>query len=1035
MMLNSIYRVIFISIVVTCGAAQSLRFEHIGEDGQLSQSTIMSVIQDSKGFVWIGTWDGLNRFDGYTFRQFHNDPNDGTSLPNNSINHIVEDVQQDLWLSTAGGGVVWFDRRTETFHQDFLDDRTGSVKRIPFSQNLCTPDGKTIVALYNEQLYIIDARSKRIRHIQIDTIPPVSFSRDECEGAYLVVTGKRLMALFPDGRILSQDLFRDPERKRMIGGSFRMTTLDDGTMLFATRAHGIWTFDWNQRELVPAFEHTRDPNSLSDNRVNFLFKDSRGDVWAATDNGLNRADRNSGGAITGFQRYTTDASDPFSISFARVYVIAEDRSGMLWIGTQKGLNTLLPQRKKFQQVPKNASFQTMMKGLMPIALFEENDSTLWIGTTGSLFRYNMRSGNWRSIVPAINGNKNSRVLSMFKDRRGKMWITTESGVAQFDPVTHQYRPVKFPISPGWENEYSRINSLAEDRNGMIWAATARGLMNIDPVSLRNTRYFFDTVAAGENNSNFISMLIEGDTIWAGNIYRGLMKYRISDGSFLLLQNRDKDTTSLPHNTPMSIHRDRSNRLWIATLGGGLAELVTDGTRTHFRRFNSRQGLPNNQVYGILEDDHGNLWLSTNNGLSQFDTKKESFTNYTMNDGLPTLEFNQNSYHRGRSSRFYFGGISGIVAFLPSEIRIDTIPPPVVITGFSLFNKERNDLLRNESIVLTYEENFFSFEFSSLAFESPAENKYSWKLEGFDKEWSIPSNRRFATYTGVPPGTYTFTVKASNGDGVWNHDGASIRVIIVPPFWGTMWFRVISIALFILMLAGSVRYAAYRKYRRRIDELEQQKRLLEERQRTRDKIARDLHDDLASTVGSAGLFVETAKRTLGENAGQTLDYLEKTSSILNEAEETMSDIVWSVSPKHDTLHSLTTRIRLVTTELCRAHGIRSTVEVKGNIDIPLTDEVRRGLYLIFKESLNNCIKHSRTPAIEISIEHDQQNIILIVQDHGNGFPADQQQESLGGNGLNNIRKRSEEIGAKLTVTSVPNSGVTIRVVKDLTQMSH
>lgn len=384
---------------------------------------------------------------------------------------------------------------------------------------------------------------------------------------------------------------------------------------------------------------------------------------------------------------------------------------------------------------------------------------------------------------------------------------------------------------------------------------------------------------------------------------------------------------------------------------------------------------------------------------------------------------------------YFGGVMGIVRFRPEEIGINTIPPPVAVTDFRIFNESRKDLLRTSAIELSHSQNFFSFEFAALCFEVPQNNRYAYKLEGLEEEWNDAGTRRFANYTDVDPGEYTFRVKGTNNDGVWNEAGASLRIIIVPPFYATLWFRVLGVMAILGSIIASVRISAHRKYQRRIAELEQQRRILDDRQRTRDKIARDLHDDLASTVGSAGLFIETAKRTLGGNAEQTKEYLEKTSSILNEAEEAMSDIVWSVSPKHDTIQSLATRVRLVTTDLCRAHGIAHTVEVTGIIEVPLSDDCRRGLYLIFKEALNNCIKHSRASAVDVKIGSENGILLLAVKDNGIGLRPDGPIEKLGGNGIANIRKRAEEIGAHCSIVSEPGHGTAIEIRKEMTQLGH
>lgn len=384
---------------------------------------------------------------------------------------------------------------------------------------------------------------------------------------------------------------------------------------------------------------------------------------------------------------------------------------------------------------------------------------------------------------------------------------------------------------------------------------------------------------------------------------------------------------------------------------------------------------------------------------------------------------------------YFGGMGGVVRFHPRDIGRNTVPPPVAITRFAVMNRPRDSLLGSPGAVLRHTENFFSFEFSALNFEVPQNNRYAYRLEGLETAWNEAGTRRFANYTDIGPGEYTFRVKASNNDGVWNEEGASFRIVIVPPFWATWWFRALGVMLFGGAVGGVARFRANRIYRRRLERMEQERRLAEERQRTRDIIARDLHDDLASTVGSAGLFVETARRRLDSDPAAVREFLEKTSSILSDAEMAMSDIVWSVSPKHDTLQSLVSRLRLVTADLCRARGLRQTVESGGDLTTAVSDDVRRGFYLIFKEALTNVLRHARATEVRVTFAAAPDRLRLTVADDGTGIPAESDGGRLGGNGMHNMRKRAEEMGAVFSVQAGERGGTVVTVVKQMTQTGH
>ncbi|MFZ4621440.1 MAG: ligand-binding sensor domain-containing protein [Bacteroidota bacterium] len=1014
---------------------QSPRFERIGIEQGLSQSSAMAIIQDREGFLWVGTWDGLNRYDGYSFVQYRHDHLDSNSISSNSIHYIFEDRDGFLWIGTAGGGLNRFDKKNNSFTNKFNHDTLHSGQAL-FSVSYIGQDSAGFIWSSNAmELERIEPRTFSIRKIRLDTIRSTTFSRRTGERGLTFVAAKRLITTTPDGSVLAQELFTDPrERDKMVNGIYYYRT-SDGVILVYSPGVGIYEFDWNTNNAVLRYSHSNDPHSLSSNFVRRIFEDSRGTLWVGTDQGLNKALYDQRHTIIGFERILSDPADNSTLSSDEINSIYEDRTGVLWFGTKIGLNKLLPRRKDFIPIPEHHSIQEFAGGSFPVGVYEASDSLVWIGTTAGLNLYNTRSDTWKKFTTANSGLSNNTIHNIFKDSRDRFWFLTRYGLNRYDESRSRFIQTIFDAESPYRELFNKLYAIAEDEKGILWIGSARGLIRFDPQSGTHRRISFDTLDNGLGNTYVLSLLSAGKQLWIGTNTQGLLSVNTDDLSFQRYVFDEKDDRSISNNKQMWIHRDRSGTIWVATLGGGLNKVIQEGGNVRFQRYQGKEGMLNDNLYGILEDDHENLWLSTNYGISKFSMREERFTNYTTADGLPTLEYNQNSFHRGKSGYFYFGGINGMVRFKPERIGSNTIPPKIAVTKFSIFNEQHDEKLNVGTIELAYTENFFSFEFSALDFEASQKNQYAYKLEGFEPDWNAIGTRRFASFTNVPPGGYTFRVKGSNNDGVWNNEGRSIKILIVPPFWATVWFRLLSVTLFIGAIVGSVRYSAYRKYRRQIDELEHQKRILEERQRTRDKIARDLHDDLASTVGSAGLFIETAKRTMGEDSAQAKEYLDKTSSILSEAEEAMSDIVWSVSPKHDTLQSLSTRIRLVTTELCRANGIGYAVDVKGDTDVPLSEEIRRGLYLIFKEVLNNCLKHSHATKIEILIGSEGNNAVLQVSDNGTGLPMEGNEDRLGGNGMHNISKRAEEIGATISITSVRGSGVTVRVEKQLTQLSH
>lgn len=398
------------------------------------------------------------------------------------------------------------------------------------------------------------------------------------------------------------------------------------------------------------------------------------------------------------------------------------------------------------------------------------------------------------------------------------------------------------------------------------------------------------------------------------------------------------------------------------------------------------------------------------------------------------------YAKAPTGELLFGGVNGFNIFHPDSVVDNPAIPQVALTGFKKFDQPFDpgeDIGSLASLQLEYSESVFSIEFAALEYTNPSRNRYAYRMEGFDSDWNDAGTRREARYTNLDPGEYVFRVKASNNDGVWNTEGTSIRIMIIPPFWKTGWF-VGGVSL--LGLAGlivGIRYFSTRKLRRQIERLEREKAIQEERTKTRERIARDLHDDLASTVGSAGLFVESAKTLLRNDPGAAKDFLDKTSTILTEAEESMSDIVWSVSPRHDTLESLMSRIRLTTADICRANGIGYDVDVPSEqLQQTLPDEVRRGVYLIFKEAISNAARHSAATKILITATVQNGLFILDVEDNGKGISHPVQEGSTKrGHGLRNMAKRAEEMGATFDIRSTPDKGTFVRLSVRMTQTGH
>ena len=587
---------------------------------------------------------------------------------------------------------------------------------------------------------------------------------------------------------------------------------------------------------------------------------------------------------------------------------------------------------------------------------------------------------------------------------------------------------------------SEVRSLCQDSTGTIWVGTAKRLLNFDPSSQRFQEVKIEELKSGDPLGTWVESIASSrdGTLWLGTDMKGLV--HIDPHGKLLGHYSHEVPNTLCHNTVKCIHIRDDGLLWIGTVEG-LNRF--DPMKDEWLQYHEKDGLPDGTIYGILPSGKKTLWLSTNRGLSRMDmTDPEHpvFRNYTPDDGLQSYEFNTNTYFKSRDGEMLFGGINGLNTFYPDSLADNPNIPPIVLTGFKKFDQPFSlgvapEIMR--SIVLGYNVAVFSFEYAALEYTNTHRNQYAYMLEGFEKQWIYCGDRREARYTNLSPGKYTFKVKGSNDDGVWNEAGIAVEVTIVPPFWRRLWFLTLAGFAVVGLFGGSVRYLSVRKLRREIEALERQRALDRERQMTRDRIARDLHDEVSSTLSSMSLFVESSKNRLkdvGKDAGPVLD---KLHNLARDAEDAMEQAVWSLSSHHDRLSDLVSRIRDVASEECYDNDIRCEVNVAPFAeDFLLREQVRKNSYLIFKESLANAVKHAQASSLLIVIRLQDEAFRLSIHDDGKGFVPDKSPpKARGGNGLKNMSTRASEIDAVLTVESQPGKGTTVTLVIQIARMRH
>ncbi|MFI5405953.1 MAG: two-component regulator propeller domain-containing protein [Nitrososphaerales archaeon] len=843
-------------------------FNHITTNDGLSQSSVTCILQDQKGFMWFGTQDGLNRYDGYNIKIFKNNPGDSSSLSNNFIFSIIEDKSGLLYIETQGGDFHRYNPRSESFQSisvnqiDFENAKVVTVGALLYESNGIKWVGGLSKATGLERIDTKSGERKVFKHNPAD------------------------QSSLSDDKVYS--IFRDRSGNLWVGTFNGLDRLDERTGEF--------------------FHYRNNPNnptSLSDNWVWPISEDSRGYLWVGTvRGGLCVFDP----ASNSFYNYKNDSSDPTSINDNFVFSIYEDRGGVMWVGTNlNGINyfNLLTQPfELFKHDPKNKN------GLSDDVVFSmivDKRGNYWIGTqSGGLNKFNYDKKIFTNYLENNLDSKgllSNSIQSLLEDKSGIIWIGTfSSGLNSLNPETGVF--TRYTNNPSDPNSLSddRIYSLVEDKKGNLWIGTYGGGLNkLNRSTGKFLRYQFD-----ENDSTSISSnaawsleLDEDGNLWIGTFGGGVNVLNLQNNTFTYFKNNPIDSTSIVDDSIIRIFRDRKGNMWVGTTKGLCRYLKETNS---FKNYNEENGLANNFVYGILEDNHGNLWISTNNGLSKFNPSKETFKNYFAQDGLQGNEFNQNAFAKDyKSGRLLFGGPNGFNVFDPDMVRGNTFVPPVVYTNYIRYNSDDEEgkpiiekgISVRDSILVTYKDNIVTFQFAALSYYNSSDNQYRYKLEGFNENWIQLGNNHTVTFTNLSPGDYKLIVTGSNNDGLWNEEGKFLFIEVTPPWWRTNIAYVIYIISFFSLLYGLRRIEINRREQKtklrenelRLKATEAEKRAIqiENDRKTKElEEARTLQLSMLPKVlpNLPNIQIAAFMRTATEVGGDYYDFIVQENGVLN-----------------------------------------------------------------------------------------------------------------------------------------------------------
>jgi serine phosphatase RsbU (regulator of sigma subunit)/ligand-binding sensor domain-containing protein len=752
-----------LALVLLCSSALGQGdpvFSHLTVKEGLSQGSVNCILQDSKGFMWFGTQDGLNRFDGYEFRVFRHDPADSTTIGDNFIRSITEDSSGTLWIRTLGkpGTIDRFDRLTETFRAYNLD-----IVKLKGART------KSVKAEYDDPSGIQwrGSLGGGVTRFDPTTGVKVSYKHDPADPKSLI-----------DNRI------------------YCIYGARTGTVWFGTLG-GLERFDPRSGGFVHYMHNDADPRSVSDNWVWPIMEDRSGVLWVGTyRGGLNRFDRATGT----FTHYRHDDADPRSLSGDQLLSLYQDRSGMIWVGmNDRGVDRFHPDLSAFAHFSNDPRSPKSLIDNNILSLCVDRSGMTWIGTRQGVERFDRKREtftHFRHSASNPQSISDNQAQCFLQNGKGIVWIgMVMSGLDRYDPGTGVFSHYRHdPLTPRSLSE-NKVYSLAEDRDGSIWAGTySNGLNRLDPKTGFVTRYLHnDTIPASIGAPGIFALCIDRDgVLWVGTFGGGLDRFERESGTFTHFRHNDSDPKSLSDNMVACLYEDHAGALWVGTTGG-LNRL--EGRTGTFKHYRQKDGLPNEVIFGILEDGQGNLWLSTNKGISRFDPGHETFRNYDYNDGLQGDEFNQNAFARDpRTGELYFGGSNGFNVFHPDLVRQNPFVPPVVFSSFTRYNTddkegkpiEEKGIDSRSEITLSYKDNVANIEFAALDYYNTAKNRYAYRLEGYSDSWIQLGNERRATFTNLDGGDYTLRVRGSNNEGVWNEEGATLRIVVNPPWWKTRW---------------------------------------------------------------------------------------------------------------------------------------------------------------------------------------------------------------------------------------------------------
>jgi ligand-binding sensor domain-containing protein/serine phosphatase RsbU (regulator of sigma subunit) len=803
--------------------AQVLDVDHFTIEDGMSQTSVNCIIQDSQGFLWVGTQDGLNKFDGYSFRVFKNEPSDTNSLSNNFINCIYEDLDGNLWIGT-NLGLNKFDINTEKFTHYLLESKDINSIRENKIYNIYQDTGGYLWIKTENYLSRLNLQSNKFRHYEHynDIFNSISITTKfpifEDYKKQLWVGTKDGLNYFDRKLEIFKRYHHDPTNIFSISNdNVKVIFEDSGHELWIGTENGLNKFIRETESFIKYCSDCENSTGLSSDIINDIFEDNNGVIWIATDKGLHKFDKTTGK----FTAYNEFLYNNEIVRTNSVIDILQDQSQIMWVATFQGLFKVEGKRTKFKSNSKSNNNSPLFSISDVVAIFKK-ENKVWIGTRGTgLYVFNTQNQRVVEYNTSNSAIGNDFIHKIFEDRNGNIWVGTQNGLSFFNSKTKQFEDVdRVKVLDIFKN--NRIFDILEDDFDNLWIASKFGLHKIANDTI--VSYFHESEDSSSLGADLVYDIYidEHNNLWAGT-EKGLSYFDLESNTKVRYTRPDDNCTNcLSNNEIFVVYEDTfNNYLWLGTrVGLNKFDLKTGEIKT----YTEKDGLSNNVVYSILPDNSGNLWMSTNKGISKFNPATESFNNFGVKDGLQDFEFNHGASFRSVNGELFFGGIAGYNSFYPDSIVKDTEIPNIKITSVEVQSEKITQEIvigKNKQIELTHKNNLITIEFAVLDFTDPEKHKYAYKLEGVEDEWINLGNRRYATFSNLPPGKYNFKVKGSNSNDVWNEEGVNLKIIVETPLWRTKlaFFGYVFLSLGLVIWIFRYRTRSLRKSNQKLKEKE------------------------------------------------------------------------------------------------------------------------------------------------------------------------------------------------------------------------